>query len=129
METETECRVQWQTRLESYTQDDDGVTAITSKGDEKETIKARYIVGCDGSHSMVRKSTQGWTYEGLAIRTRFLLADLSLHSDDIERFSHRMNLFNHGSRKILGENKVFFLFLKMSPLRDVGYGPYQTNAT
>ncbi|KAI8884706.1 hypothetical protein K501DRAFT_332508 [Backusella circina FSU 941] len=105
MEAETECRVQWETKLESYTQDDDGVTAIISNKDGNQVIKANYIVGCDGSHSIVRKSTEGWTYEGVAIRTKFLLADLSLHGEGIEEFSHRMNAFNNGSQ-VLGMARI-----------------------
>lgn len=37
--------------LLGYTQDDDGVTVELSTG----TLRARYLVGCDGGHSQVRK--------------------------------------------------------------------------
>ncbi|WP_268248626.1 FAD-dependent monooxygenase [Streptomyces brasiliensis] len=45
-----------QTRLESFVQDDDGVTALLRRlGDGEElTVRARFMVGCDGGSSTVR---------------------------------------------------------------------------
>jgi 2-polyprenyl-6-methoxyphenol hydroxylase-like FAD-dependent oxidoreductase len=47
--------VQWQTELESLTQDADGVKASikTAKG-EVQTLEAQYLVGCDGASSPTR---------------------------------------------------------------------------
>jgi 2-polyprenyl-6-methoxyphenol hydroxylase-like FAD-dependent oxidoreductase len=99
LENETDCRVEWETRLESFTQDAESVTATVKniKSNDEYTIRASYIIGADGSHSAVRKCTPGWTFEGVAIRTKFILADLTLTGDDIETFSHRMNAFNLGN--------------------------------
>lgn len=43
--------VEYGTPLTSFTQDDDGVTAAVGS----ETVRAKYLVGCDGGKSFVRK--------------------------------------------------------------------------
>ena len=43
------------TELLGFTQDDGRVTATVRSADREETIRARYIVGCDGGSSTVRK--------------------------------------------------------------------------
>lgn len=50
--TELGVRVRRGEELVGLTQDDDGVTVDLSGGT---TIRARYVVGCDGGHSQVRK--------------------------------------------------------------------------
>lgn len=42
-------------RLESLTQDNDGVTAVLSGSGGPSTVRARYAVGCDGGGSWVRR--------------------------------------------------------------------------
>lgn len=37
--------VEWNTRLESFEQDDDGVTAVLRSGDDHEIVRARYLWG------------------------------------------------------------------------------------
>ncbi|MEH1125639.1 FAD-dependent oxidoreductase [Micromonospora sp. CPCC 206061] len=50
--------------LQAFTQDADGVTARVLRADGgSETVRARYLVGCDGAHSVVRQSL-GLTFEG-----------------------------------------------------------------
>jgi 2-polyprenyl-6-methoxyphenol hydroxylase-like FAD-dependent oxidoreductase len=39
--------------VEGFTQDDDGVTVRLSTGD---SLRARFVVGCDGAHSVIRAS-------------------------------------------------------------------------
>src|ERR1700759_2613025 len=52
--------VEWNTRLESFRQDEDAVTVSlgTSSGTGQETVRARYLWGCDGGHSTVRRLLQ-----------------------------------------------------------------------
>ena len=38
-----------------FTQDDDGVTVDLSAGEAASTVRARFLVGCDGARSLVRK--------------------------------------------------------------------------
>lgn len=48
-----------------------------------ETLAARYVVGCDGAHSMVRHAA-GIAFEGDAYAQRFLLADLEVDGLQID---------------------------------------------
>ncbi|WP_205678803.1 FAD-dependent oxidoreductase [Brachybacterium endophyticum] len=74
--------LEWGTALESFEQDDDGVTAVLrSPGREehpegdagRETVRARYLWGCDGGHSTVRKALD-LPLEGESAHT-WLIAD------------------------------------------------------
>ncbi|WP_449486676.1 FAD-dependent monooxygenase [Streptomyces avidinii] len=64
------------TELLSFTQDADGVTARlrTASGAEEE-LRARYLIGCDGAHSTVRKGL-GLSFEGAAFAEEYMLADV-----------------------------------------------------
>ncbi|GLY67814.1 FAD-dependent oxidoreductase [Amycolatopsis taiwanensis] len=49
-------RPQRGTELAAFTQDDDGVLAtLATTGGGTETVRAKYLVGCDGAHSKVRE--------------------------------------------------------------------------
>ena len=70
--------VDWQTELTSFTQDIDGVTAIIQGADgQPKTIKAKYLVGCDGAKSFVRHSL-GLTFEGDTVDRMFYVADVQI---------------------------------------------------
>jgi 2-polyprenyl-6-methoxyphenol hydroxylase-like FAD-dependent oxidoreductase len=48
-------RVEFGTRLTSFSQDADGVTALLQHADGRgETLRARYLAGCDGARGVVR---------------------------------------------------------------------------
>jgi 2-polyprenyl-6-methoxyphenol hydroxylase-like FAD-dependent oxidoreductase len=49
-------RVEWSTRLNSFEMGDDGVLATVDRNGSTDTIKAAWIVGGDGSQSVVRKT-------------------------------------------------------------------------
>ncbi|KAI7900236.1 FAD binding domain-containing protein [Cokeromyces recurvatus] len=99
IQTETNCIIHWETELVSYTQDDQGVTSIVRDSNTKQEheVRSAYIVGADGCHSKVRKGNPEWTYEGVAIPTKFALADLVIKGDNIEEMIHRGNMFMKGS--------------------------------
>lgn len=100
---ETDCTVHWSTEFVSYTQDDEKVVSVVldkTTGQEHK-IESRFIVGADGSHSRVRKGNPEFTYEGIAVTTKFFLADLSIHGENIESMMDRMNTFMFESRKCL----------------------------
>jgi 3-(3-hydroxy-phenyl)propionate hydroxylase len=62
--------------LLGYVDDADGVTATVELGDgTRTTVRARYLVGCDGGRSITRKS-MGVTFEGQSSPTRFLVIDV-----------------------------------------------------
>ncbi|GGM94595.1 3-(3-hydroxyphenyl)propionate hydroxylase [Lentzea pudingi] len=75
--------VEWDTRLESFQHDEDAVTATLLSGDDsgatRETVRARYLWGCDGGHSTVRKTLQ-LPLAGEAAHT-WLIADAVVHTD------------------------------------------------
>ena len=67
--------VLWRTELESFTQDENGVTArIKTAGGESQTVHGKYLVGCDGASSPVRKGL-GLTFEGSTFERLFYVAD------------------------------------------------------
>ncbi|MBA8809507.1 FAD-dependent monooxygenase [Promicromonospora sukumoe] len=68
---------EWGARLTGALQDDDGVTAELSDG---RTVRARWLVGCDGTDSAVRAAA-GISAPGVRLSERFLLADLHLDWD------------------------------------------------
>lgn len=67
--------VERNTKLLSFKDKKKGIEAVimNSNGD-RETISARYICGCDGSHSIVRKCL-GLEFEGGSYGSEFLMAD------------------------------------------------------
>jgi NADPH-dependent dioxygenase len=75
--------VAWNTRLESFQHDEAAVTATLRNGDGsdagQETVRARYLWGCDGGHSTVRKTLQ-LPLAGEAAHT-WLIADAIVHND------------------------------------------------
>jgi 2-polyprenyl-6-methoxyphenol hydroxylase-like FAD-dependent oxidoreductase len=81
-------------KLESFTQTEGGITAkVAEAGTEAQTVPARWIVGCDGAHSVVRK-TLGFTFEGSAYEERIIQADVRIafpmrtDDDEILAFLH-----------------------------------------
>lgn len=69
--------------LVAFTQDDDGVLAtLALAGGGQETVRARYLVGCDGAHSKVRELL-GLTFAGGLGRfpQLFMLADADVDWD------------------------------------------------
>ena len=75
--------VEWNTGLKSFQHDEDGVTAVLGRGDGsdagQETVRARYLWGCDGGHSTVRKALE-LHLAGEAAHT-WLIADAVVHTD------------------------------------------------
>lgn len=65
------CRVHFDAHVVAFSQDDDAVTATVElaatpeRDAETRTLKARYLIGCDGPRSFVRKSL-GVRYEGVS---------------------------------------------------------------
>ena len=60
-----------------FTQDEHGVNATVRDADGEQTITARYLVGCDGAHSLVRKGL-GLSFEGDAFPEEYMLGDVEV---------------------------------------------------
>jgi 2-polyprenyl-6-methoxyphenol hydroxylase-like FAD-dependent oxidoreductase len=69
-------KVEWQTELLDFSQDGDGVNCqLQTPTGSTETLKAHWLVGCDGAHSIVRHRL-GLPFEGEQELHRWLLADV-----------------------------------------------------
>jgi 2-polyprenyl-6-methoxyphenol hydroxylase-like FAD-dependent oxidoreductase len=78
--------VEFGAALETFSQDDDAVTATVVRGGVRETIVARWLVGADGGHSTVRKGA-GIAFEGETLEdVRMLVADVHLEGLDRDRW-------------------------------------------
>ncbi|WP_332909977.1 FAD-dependent monooxygenase [Nocardia asteroides] len=74
--------VEFGTALVDFTQDDTGVTAVLARGESRETVRARYLIGADGGASTVRKRL-GVAFEGSTDESiRMLLGDV--RADDLD---------------------------------------------
>ena len=76
--------VLWKFELESFSQDDATVTAHLKSGSgESQLIEGKYLVGCDGPHSLVRRAL-GLGFEGSTFERLFYVADVRIDW----KFSH-----------------------------------------
>ncbi|WP_261989344.1 FAD-dependent monooxygenase [Streptomyces sp. uw30] len=66
------------TELVGFTQHEDGVVSriVTASGAQQE-LRSRFLVGCDGAHSTVRKGL-GLSFEGGAFPEEYMLADVEV---------------------------------------------------
>ncbi len=70
--------VDWKTRATGLTQDADGVSATLDHAEDgSTTVRARWVVGCDGARSDVRHALR-LTFEGAQYEESFALADAHL---------------------------------------------------
>jgi 2-polyprenyl-6-methoxyphenol hydroxylase-like FAD-dependent oxidoreductase len=73
-----EKEVLWRTDLEGFSQTDSRVTAQTKAADgASRVIEAKYLVGCDGAKSLVRR-TLGLSFEGSTFERMFFVADVQV---------------------------------------------------
>ncbi|OQS13414.1 oxygenase [Nocardia donostiensis] len=64
--------IEWNSAITGAEQDDSGVSATFGNGT---SVRCRWLVGCDGAHSTVRKLA-GIAFPGVRLTERFLLADV-----------------------------------------------------
>jgi 2-polyprenyl-6-methoxyphenol hydroxylase-like FAD-dependent oxidoreductase len=70
--------VSWETELENFTHDETGVHArVRSASGETEEIGAKFLVGCDGAHSLVRHKL-GIEFTGSTFERLFYVADVEI---------------------------------------------------
>jgi len=79
---------------EKIEQDDTGVTVVLRNGldGSEEHVRAKYVVGCDGAHSVVRHAAE-LKFQGSAYPQDFLLADVHLDWSMRSEGDMRLNMF------------------------------------
>ncbi|KAF6822078.1 monooxygenase fad-binding protein [Colletotrichum plurivorum] len=99
---------------EDITQDGDTASAVLVRASgEREKIQAKYIVGCDGAHSVVRKAAH-LTFDGAQYPQQFILCDAKVKGPyDKERvslyFASRVMVFfplKDGIVRVVGERSA-----------------------
>jgi 2-polyprenyl-6-methoxyphenol hydroxylase-like FAD-dependent oxidoreductase len=82
-------RVERPVRFTGLKQEQDGVSAMLDSGAGTETVRARWLVGCDGAHSGVRHALD-LPFEGSRYEESFLLAyariETDLPTDEVHAF-------------------------------------------
>jgi len=73
-------RVRWGSTVEALRETGDGVEATVASSEGRQTIRARYVVGADGMHSLVRESA-GIGFTGASYEHSFVLADVEMAWD------------------------------------------------
>jgi 2-polyprenyl-6-methoxyphenol hydroxylase-like FAD-dependent oxidoreductase len=80
--------VEFDAALDSFEQSGQGISATIVKAGEPETIEARWLVGCDGGHSLVRRRA-GIAFEGeTREEIRMIVADVRV--DGLDRDAWQM---------------------------------------
>ncbi len=69
--------VEWHTELKELHLQADGIHGETQSPEKEETIRADWVVGCDGAHSFVRKALD-LDFEGERYEESFYLADVRM---------------------------------------------------
>lgn len=91
IDLEDNARIAFETEVTGFTQDGDGVTVAVVKGGEESTLRARFVVGTDGSRSIIRK-TMGLDFNGLTYPETTLLVTTPFpfedHLDGISNVSY-----------------------------------------
>lgn len=67
--------VEYETTLSSISESADGVTAMLEREGNREEVRARYVIGCDGAHSTIRRLLE-IPFEGGDYTDLFMLADI-----------------------------------------------------
>ena len=74
--------VEWGTKVTEVVQDSSGVTVVAEGPDETRTWRAGWVVGADGSRSIVRRQ-QGLAFAGMTWPERFVATDLRFDFADL----------------------------------------------
>jgi 2-polyprenyl-6-methoxyphenol hydroxylase-like FAD-dependent oxidoreductase len=74
--------VEFGTALSRFEQSDEGVSAVVVNGGESETVMARWLIGCDGGHSTVRKQGEFAFVGETREEVRMIVADAEVEGID-----------------------------------------------
>jgi 2-polyprenyl-6-methoxyphenol hydroxylase-like FAD-dependent oxidoreductase len=72
-------RIDWNTAFESFIQDAGGISATLRGASGRYSVRASYLVGCDGASSPIRHAA-GLGFQGDTVPKIFYVADVSLTS-------------------------------------------------
>ncbi|WP_433934210.1 FAD-dependent monooxygenase [Sorangium cellulosum] len=110
--------VEFGAALASFEQSDEGVSAVVVKGGATETVAARWLVACDGGHSIVRKQA-GIAFEGeTREEVRMIVADVAV--DGLDRDAWRIWWHEEGALSLcpLPSTDVFQFGAAVAPRQD-----------
>jgi 2-polyprenyl-6-methoxyphenol hydroxylase-like FAD-dependent oxidoreductase len=110
--------VEFGTAFSSFEQSDEGVSAAVVTGGEAETVTARWLVGCDGGRSIVRKLA-GIAFEGETREAvRLIVADVEL--DGLDRDAWHSWRHEEGEVNLcpLPSTKSFQYYAALAPGQD-----------
>lgn len=110
------------TALEGFRQTDETVAATIVKDGKSETISARWLVGCDGGHSLVRK-TAGIAFEGeTREEIRMIVADVE--ADGLDRDAWHIWRHDDGMMSLcpLPSTRLFQYQASIGPAQDPDLG-------
>ena len=123
--------VEWNTELVDARDEEDGVTAHLDGAGER-TVRARWLVGCDGAHSRVRQTADfGWAGED--IDAHFALIDAEIRSDVIDRSTAQIFVLDDGRNcgfvPLPGGGQRIILTLTEAPDAEVDRAFFQDQLT
>lgn len=121
--------VEFGTALAGFTQSDDDVSATLLTDGATETVTARWLVGCDGGHSAVRRGT-GIAFVGdTREAVRMIVADVAVDGLDRDAW----HLWRHAEGFLglcpLPSTDVFQYQAGIAPGQDPDLGPATLQAT
>jgi 2-polyprenyl-6-methoxyphenol hydroxylase-like FAD-dependent oxidoreductase len=114
--------VEFGTALDGLDQSADGVSAVVVKDGEAETVTPRWLVGCDGGHSIVRGQA-GIAFEGETREAvRMIVADVEV--DGLDRDAWHMWRHEEGLVTLcpLPSTNAFQYQASIAPGQDPGVG-------
>ncbi|KAL2195108.1 FAD binding domain-containing protein [Corynascus similis CBS 632.67] len=86
----------------SIIQDGAGVTVTLERpGGKNETVRAKYVVGCDGAHSVVRHASDKMAFPGGQYPQDFILCDAQLRDSNVVQDRLTMYISNKGILGVL----------------------------
>lgn len=95
------CEIERGTELVSFQNSKDGVIAeLRDRSGVKQSVPARWLIGSDGAHSVVRKGMQV-SFEGDTVGLDFFLGDFELSGPDVPGDELRLHL-HHGDVVFVG---------------------------